>query len=190
MSKNKTEKLNKEDFTRANSSDFNRKEENRDNNYSNNTYNNSSNANDKNIMDDINYWQGKFQDKLGSSFKDKVDDFKKMNEEINYTNNNVVIPSLINASEGEICVKQYDVATFKNVFMGFLTYSKANCKLLATNKRVLLSARGRDLKCELNFQNEFSLSDIAGISLISEYIHNLLFDLAIKQDLSRKKEPG
>lgn len=165
--KGKTEKLDRESLNGAFGSD--RADENRTNNYSNKA---SSNSDDKNIIDDINYWQGKFQDKLGSSFKDKVDDFKKMNEEINYNNEDVVIPRFINASEGEICVKQYDIATFKNMLMGFLTYSKANCKLLVTNKRVLLSARGRDIKGELNFQNEFSLSDIAGISLVSEYIPN------------------
>ncbi|KWZ79207.1 hypothetical protein [Anaerococcus tetradius] len=163
--KNKTEKLDKKDFARA--------EENRTYDYSNSASNtSSSHSDDKNIMDDISYWQGKFQDKLGASFKEKVDDFKKMNEEINSYNDDVVIPSLINASEGEICVKQYDIATFKNMLMGFITYSKANCKLLVTNKRVLLSARGRDIKGNLNFQNEFSLSDIAGISLVSEYIPN------------------
>ena len=133
---------------------------------------NNKSFEDKNLKDDFNYWQGKFQEKVGESFKEKVNDYKKMNDEMNYSGG-IIVPEIIAGSEGEIPVRQYDLTVFKNVFLGFFTYSKSIGKLLVTNKRVLFSAKGRNINGTTNLQNEFNLNEIAGMSASKNYIPHI-----------------
>lgn len=135
-------------------------------------YNNNEPSNEKNFMDDLSYWQGRFQEKVGSSFREKMDGFKEMSNNLNNSSNNIILGPVVSPSEGEIPIKQYDIATFKNMFWGILTYAKANCKLLVTNKRLALSAKGRDYKGDINYQSEFEIDEIKGIHLVQGFIPN------------------
>lgn len=173
---NNYENTNKRQNSNYKENNYSQKNQNNNanNSYYNSEYNGSyNNTNDKNFMDDLNYWQGRFQEKVGSSFKEKMDGFKEISDDMSSNSQEIIVPNRISSAEGEIPIKQYDIATFKNIFMGFIPYSKANCKMLVSNKRLLLSAKGLDLKGEMNYQNEFSINEISGIDFVQGFMPNL-----------------
>lgn len=79
-----------------------------------------------------------------------------------------IVPDNIAPDEGEIPIKQYNIATLKNRFLG-ITISKAKGRLQVTNKRVVFRAAGRCLRGRTTIQQEFSIDEIAGMNVRREY---------------------
>lgn len=85
-----------------------------------------------------------------------------------YEKNMQIVPENISANDGEIPIKQYNVATLRNRFLG-ITISKAIGRLQITNKRVIFRAAGRCLRGRTTIQQEFSIDEIAGADVRREY---------------------
>ncbi len=88
-----------------------------------------------------------------------------------------IVPDCVRASEGEIPVKQYNVATLQNRILG-IAYTKATGRIQVTNKRVIFRAPGRCWAGRTTLQHEFAIDELAGLEARREYVFNL-FDLII-----------
>lgn len=88
-----------------------------------------------------------------------------------------IIPDCVNASEGEIPVKQYEVATLQNRIFG-IPFMKAVGRVQVTNKRVIFRAPGKCLAGRTTLQHEFAIDELAGIDARREYVFNA-WDLII-----------
>lgn len=82
-----------------------------------------------------------------------------------------IVPDCISANEGEIPVKQYEVATLQNRILG-IPYTKAKGKMQVTNKRVIFRAPGRCLAGRTTLQHEFAIDELAGVEARREYVFN------------------
>lgn len=82
------------------------------------------------------------------------------NVDIFETNKNIV-PDVVKANDGEVPIKQYEVATLRSRIRG--QYTKG--RLQVTNKRVLFRAAGASYKGAITVQHEFALEEIAGIEV-------------------------
>lgn len=71
-----------------------------------------------------------------------------------YEKNMQIVPENISANDGEIPIKQYNVATLRNRFLG-ITISKAIGRLQITNKRVIFRAAGRCLRGRTGSLSDF-----------------------------------
>lgn len=89
----------------------------------------------------------------------------------------LIIPDCVNANEGEIPVKQYEVATLQNRILG-IPYTKAVGRMQVTNKRVIFRAPGRCLAGRTTLQHEFAIDELAGVEARREYMFNF-WDLVI-----------
>ncbi len=85
-----------------------------------------------------------------------------------YEKNMQIVPDNVKANEGEIPIKQYNVAKLRNRIFG-LTVSKANGRLQVTNKRLIFRAAGRCLRGRTTIQQEFAIDEIAGADVRREY---------------------
>lgn len=85
-----------------------------------------------------------------------------------YENGMQIVPDNISPDEGEVPIKQYNIATLKNKFLG-ITISKAKGRLQVTNKRVVFRAAGTCLRGRTTIQQEFSIDEIAGMDVRREY---------------------
>ena len=94
------------------------------------------------------------------------------NPEINrgdaYEYGKQIVPDCINATEGEIPVKQYDLAILQNRFF-VIPYAKAIGKLQVTNKRVIFRAPGRSILGRSTIQYEFAIDELSGIEVRRDY---------------------
>ena len=90
------------------------------------------------------------------------------NPEINkgdaYEEKKRIVPDCINANEGEIPVKQYELAILQNRLLVF-PYAKAVGRLQVTNKRVIFRAPGRSILGRTTLQHEFAIDELAGIEV-------------------------
>lgn len=68
-----------------------------------------------------------------------------------------IVPDNIEADEGEVPIKQYNVVTFRS------KTAKAEGRLQLTNKRVLFRASGLSLKKQITVQDEFAIDEIEEI---------------------------
>lgn len=72
-----------------------------------------------------------------------------------------IVPDIIRANDGEVPVKQYEVATLRSRIRG--QYAKG--RLQVTNKRLLFRAAGISYQGALAQQYEFDVAEIAGIEI-------------------------
>lgn len=72
-----------------------------------------------------------------------------------------IVPDIVKANEGEMPVKQYDVAFLRSRIRGQF----AKGRLQVTNKRVIFRAAGVSYQGPIAQQYEFSLNEIAGIEI-------------------------
>ncbi len=89
----------------------------------------------------------------------------------------MIIPECVKANEGEIPVKQYEVATLRNRILG-IPYTKAVGRMQVTNKRVIFRAPGRCLAGRTTLQHEFAIDELAGLEARREYGFNF-WDLLV-----------
>jgi hypothetical protein len=73
-----------------------------------------------------------------------------------YERGMLVVPDCVAPNEGEVPVKQYNVATMYGTFVS------AEGRLQVTNKRVLFRATGRAVLGRTTLHNEFAIDEIAG----------------------------
>lgn len=83
----------------------------------------------------------------------------------------LIVPDCVKANEGEVSVKQYDVALLRNRILWF-AYSKAMGRVQVTNKRVIFRAPGRCYAGRTSLQHEFDIDDVAGLEARREYVYN------------------
>ncbi|MBO5333739.1 MAG: hypothetical protein J6B37_06465 [Clostridia bacterium] len=88
-----------------------------------------------------------------------------------------IIPDCVKPNDGEVPVRQYQIATLRNRILG-ITYTKAYGRIQVTNKRVIFRAPGRCLAGRTTLQHEFAIDEIAGIESRREYGFNF-WDLII-----------
>lgn len=72
-----------------------------------------------------------------------------------------IVPESIEKDEGEIPIRQYDMAILRTRWQ----FKRAEGRLQVTNKRVIFRANGRSLMGRTLFQQEFSVSEIGGLDL-------------------------
>lgn len=88
---------------------------------------------------------------LNNNSKSDVKDYYEIEKNI--------VPDNIEADEGEVPIKQYNVASFNS------TFAKAKGRLQITNKRILFRASGHFNKKSITLQDEFSIDEIDEIEL-------------------------
>jgi len=76
-----------------------------------------------------------------------------------------IVPNSIKATDGEIPIRQYNIATLRNL----LRFERAEGRLQITNKRVIFRATGRSIGGRTTLQQEFTLNEIAGVEAIRTY---------------------
>lgn len=79
-----------------------------------------------------------------------------------------IVPDCVKANEGEIPVRQYEVANLRSRTLG-ITTSQAVGRLQVTNKRVIFRAVGRNVSGKSLLQHEFAIDEIAGVETRNEY---------------------
>jgi len=70
-----------------------------------------------------------------------------------------IVPECVSVKEGEIPIKQYNVAVLKNLFK----FERAEGRMQVTNKRVIFRAAGRSIGGRTTMQHEFDINEIGGI---------------------------
>ncbi len=100
---------------------------------------------------------------IGDPESNKLDAFEKDKN---------IIPDCVRPNEGEVPVKQYEVATLRNRLLG-IPYIKAIGRIQVTNKRVIFRAPGRCLAGRTSLQHEFAIDEVAGVEARREYGFNL-----------------
>ena len=76
-----------------------------------------------------------------------------------YERGMLITPDSIRSNEGEIPVRQYNVAVLRTR----LKFMRAEGRMQVTNKRLLFRATGRSVRGRTTLQHEFAIDDIAGI---------------------------
>jgi len=90
-----------------------------------------------------------------------------------YERNMKIVPENISPNEGEIPVKQYKVATFRNL----LRLERAEGRVQVTNKRVIFRAAGSSIGGRTSIQQEFVIDEIAGVELHRNYKFGFIYFL-------------
>lgn len=80
-----------------------------------------------------------------------------------------IVPQIIAANDGEVPVKQYNVAKLRSR----ITLSKAEGRLQVTNKRVIFRATGRSIMGKVALHQEFKIDELAGIEFRNRPEFNL-----------------
>lgn len=87
-----------------------------------------------------------------------------------YERNMNIVPDCIKANEGEIPVKQYNLAVMRTR----LALKRAEGRLQVTNKRLVFRATGRSISGRTTLQNEFAIDEIAGIQTNRDFRFSIL----------------
>jgi Flp pilus assembly protein TadD len=82
-----------------------------------------------------------------------------------------IVPECIGAVEGEIPVRQYDVAVLRNM----LKFERAEGRMQVTNRRVVFRVAGRSIGGRTTLQHEFSVADIAGVEARRDYKFSIIY---------------
>jgi len=82
-----------------------------------------------------------------------------------YETGQQIVPSSIKPNDGEIPIKQYNVAVLRNL----LRFERSEGRLQITNQRVIFRAAGRSIGGRTTMQQEFALNEIAGLEAIRTY---------------------
>lgn len=80
-----------------------------------------------------------------------------------------IVPESIELDEGEVPIKQYDVA----VLQSKIKLARAAGRLQLTNKRILFRANGFSPAGKTTFQQEFALDKIDGVEIRKDYRYRL-----------------
>ena len=86
----------------------------------------------------------------------------------------MIVPECTVPNEGEIPVKQYNVAVFRNLFR----FERSEGRIQVTNKRLLFRAAGRSVGGATYFQQEFAIDELAGVEAHSNYKLRLIHIIA------------
>jgi len=82
-----------------------------------------------------------------------------------YETGQKIVPDSIKANDGEIPIRQYNVAVLRNLFR----LERSEGRLQITNQRVIFRAAGRSIGGRTTLQQEFALDEIAGMEAIRTY---------------------
>ncbi len=82
-----------------------------------------------------------------------------------------IIPDCVRPNEGEVPVKQYEVAKLQSRVLG-IPYAKAIGRMQVTNKRVIFRAPGKSIGGRTTLQHEFAIDELAGVEARREYRFN------------------
>ena len=88
-----------------------------------------------------------------------------------YEKGKKIVPDCVKPNDGEVPVRQYQIATLRNRILG-ITYAKAIGRIQVTNKRIVFRAPGRCLVGRTTLQHEFAIDEISGIESRREYVFN------------------
>ena len=87
-----------------------------------------------------------------------------------YERGQPIIPAIVKPTEGEIPVKQYNIAVLRTL----LKFERAEGRMQITNKRLVFRAPGRSIGGRTTLQHEYSINEIAGIEARKNYRFSLL----------------
>ena len=87
-----------------------------------------------------------------------------------YERGRKIVPECIATNENEVPIKQYDLAILRTRAV----FQRAEGRLQVTNQRLIFRATGRSLVGPLSQQYEFSISDLAGVEIRTDYHFSLL----------------
>ena len=76
-----------------------------------------------------------------------------------------IVPDSIKPNEGEIPIRQYDIAVLRNL----LKFERAEGRMQITNKRVIFRAPGRAIGGRTILQHEYAVDEIAGIEAMRNF---------------------
>jgi len=82
-----------------------------------------------------------------------------------YERGQKIVPDGLKPNEGEIPVKQYNIAVLRNLFK----LERAEGRMQVTNKRVIFRAAGRSVGGRTTLQHEFAINEIAGVEAVRNY---------------------
>lgn len=86
-----------------------------------------------------------------------------------YENNLLVVDECIVPTEQEIPIRQYNIARLSTPL-----WKKAYGRLQVTNKRVVFRSTGKSLAGPIMIENEFSLEELGGVEIKSDYRFDFL----------------
>lgn len=72
-----------------------------------------------------------------------------------------IMPDVIKSNDGEIAVKQYDIALLRSRIL----QKYAEGRMQVTNKRLLFRASGTSVSGRITIQHEFAINEIAGLEI-------------------------
>ena len=76
-----------------------------------------------------------------------------------------IVPDCVDAEENEVVVKQYNIVKLRTR----LKATKAEGRLMVTNKRILFRASGKALNGHTVHDSQFNLDEIAGVEIKKDY---------------------
>lgn len=118
-----------------------------------------------------NYFNGNATD-FWSSMKIRMG-LTDQNDDSVYEDGKKIVPDVVKPNEGEVPIRQYEVATLRNKCAG-ITYAKAKGRIQVTNKRILFRAPGKSIiGTRSSIQHEFAIDEIGGIEARREHILNM-----------------
>lgn len=83
-----------------------------------------------------------------------------------YERGQKIVPDNINPTEGEIPVKQYNVAVLRRLWFLFpflIPVERSEGRMQVTNKRLIFRAPGRAIGGRTTLQHEYAIDDVAGL---------------------------
>lgn len=86
-----------------------------------------------------------------------------------YENDLLVVDQCVVPTEQEIPIRQYNIARLSTPL-----WKKAYGRLQVTNKRVVFRSTGKSLAGPVMIENEFSLEELGGVEIKSDYRFNLI----------------
>ena len=91
-----------------------------------------------------------------------------------YERGKMIVPDCIAPNEGEIPVKQYDIAVLRSLSR----FERSEGRLQITNKRLIFRATGRSISGSTSFQQEFAIDELAGVEALRNYRFGLIYLVA------------
>lgn len=102
---------------------------------------------------------------MKNKFKENVGIPNEKGRAESYERGKQIVPDCITANEGEVPIRQYDIAVLRSIMKG----ASAEGKLQVTNQRVLFRASGFSLLGPNKMQYEFAINEIAGIEIRNDH---------------------
>ncbi|MDO4960713.1 MAG: hypothetical protein Q4E57_02485 [Eubacteriales bacterium] len=87
-----------------------------------------------------------------------------------FEHNIPIVPDCIQPEENELVIKQYNIAKLRTR----LRFTKAEGRLMITNRRVLFRATGTSLTGNIAQQHQFNIDEIGGVEIRKDYRFSLL----------------